>query len=101
MPVNVLRVADRVAGSAIERLTSAHHARRLNNSPNEEEHVEDAEAEKRLHGEVYFLTLRFGASSCSMRSWQSRSRTLAWRPRGLTSSSWRLKPRRFATCMST
>ena len=29
MPVNVLRVADRVAGTAIERLTSAHHARRL------------------------------------------------------------------------
>ena len=29
MPVNVLRVADRVAGSAIERLTNAHHARRL------------------------------------------------------------------------
>jgi phosphatidylserine/phosphatidylglycerophosphate/cardiolipin synthase-like enzyme len=29
MPVNVLRVADRVAGTVIERLTSAHHARRL------------------------------------------------------------------------
>jgi hypothetical protein len=29
MPVNVVRVADRVAGTAIERLTSAHHARRL------------------------------------------------------------------------
>jgi phosphatidylserine/phosphatidylglycerophosphate/cardiolipin synthase-like enzyme len=29
MPVDVLRVADRVAGDAIERWTSAHHARRL------------------------------------------------------------------------
>src|SRR5450631_550352 len=29
MPVNVLRVADRVAGTVIERLTSAHHARRM------------------------------------------------------------------------
>src|ERR1700692_3277283 len=29
MPVDVLRVADRVAGDAIERLTNAHHARRL------------------------------------------------------------------------
>src|SRR5450631_2030133 len=29
MPVNVLRVTDRVAGAAIERLTAAHHARRL------------------------------------------------------------------------
>jgi hypothetical protein len=29
MPVDVLRVADRVAGNAIEGLTSAHHARRL------------------------------------------------------------------------
>jgi len=29
MPVNVLRVADRVAGNAIERLTNDHHARRL------------------------------------------------------------------------
>jgi phosphatidylserine/phosphatidylglycerophosphate/cardiolipin synthase-like enzyme len=29
MTVNVLRVADRVAGTVIERLTSAHHARRL------------------------------------------------------------------------
>ncbi|MGZ6639633.1 MAG: phospholipase D-like domain-containing protein, partial [Solirubrobacteraceae bacterium] len=29
MPVNVLGVADRVAGAAIERLTSAHHVRRL------------------------------------------------------------------------
>ena len=29
MAVDVLRVADRVAGTAIERLTSAHHARRL------------------------------------------------------------------------
>jgi phosphatidylserine/phosphatidylglycerophosphate/cardiolipin synthase-like enzyme len=29
MPVNVLRVADRVAGNAIEGLASAHHARRL------------------------------------------------------------------------
>jgi phosphatidylserine/phosphatidylglycerophosphate/cardiolipin synthase-like enzyme len=29
MTVNVLRVADRVAGNAIEGLTSAHHARRL------------------------------------------------------------------------
>ncbi|MGZ6565546.1 MAG: hypothetical protein ACXVH1_39510, partial [Solirubrobacteraceae bacterium] len=29
MPVNVLGVADRVAGAGIERLTSAHHVRRL------------------------------------------------------------------------
>src|SRR3984893_12853524 len=29
MSVDVVRFADRVAGSAIERLTSAHHARRL------------------------------------------------------------------------
>src|SRR5450755_1882960 len=29
MPVNVLRVADRVAGTVIERLTSAHLARRM------------------------------------------------------------------------
>jgi len=29
MPVNVLRVADRVAGSAIESVTNAHHAHRL------------------------------------------------------------------------
>jgi hypothetical protein len=29
MPVNVLRVADRRAGSAIERLTNDYHARRL------------------------------------------------------------------------
>ena len=29
MPVEVVRVADRVAGTAIERLTNAHHARRL------------------------------------------------------------------------
>src|SRR5512133_3063455 len=29
MSVDVLRVADRVAGTAVERLTSAHHARRL------------------------------------------------------------------------
>src|SRR5680860_110885 len=29
MPANVLRVADRVAGNAIERLTNDHHARRL------------------------------------------------------------------------
>ncbi|MGZ4325726.1 MAG: hypothetical protein ACXVV5_27145 [Solirubrobacteraceae bacterium] len=29
MSVDVLRVADRVAGTAIERLTNAHHARRL------------------------------------------------------------------------
>jgi phosphatidylserine/phosphatidylglycerophosphate/cardiolipin synthase-like enzyme len=29
MPTDVLRVADRVAGAAIERLTTAHHARRL------------------------------------------------------------------------
>jgi phosphatidylserine/phosphatidylglycerophosphate/cardiolipin synthase-like enzyme len=29
MPVDVLRVADRVVGDAIERLTNAHHARRL------------------------------------------------------------------------
>jgi phosphatidylserine/phosphatidylglycerophosphate/cardiolipin synthase-like enzyme len=29
MPVDVLRVADRVAGNAIERLTNDHHARRL------------------------------------------------------------------------
>jgi phosphatidylserine/phosphatidylglycerophosphate/cardiolipin synthase-like enzyme len=29
MPVNVVRVADRVAGNAIERLTNDHHARRL------------------------------------------------------------------------
>jgi hypothetical protein len=28
MPVDVLRVAERAAGNAIERLTSAHHARR-------------------------------------------------------------------------
>ncbi|MGZ6693765.1 MAG: phospholipase D-like domain-containing protein, partial [Solirubrobacteraceae bacterium] len=29
MSVDLLRVADRVAGTAIERLTNAHHARRL------------------------------------------------------------------------
>jgi len=29
MPLDLLRVADRVSGTAIERLTSAHHARRL------------------------------------------------------------------------
>lgn len=29
MPASVLRVADRVAGNAVERLTSDHHARRL------------------------------------------------------------------------
>jgi phosphatidylserine/phosphatidylglycerophosphate/cardiolipin synthase-like enzyme len=29
MPVDVLRVADRVAGNAIERMVNAHHARRL------------------------------------------------------------------------
>jgi hypothetical protein len=29
MPVDVLRVADRVAGDAIERLTNDHHSRRL------------------------------------------------------------------------
>jgi phosphatidylserine/phosphatidylglycerophosphate/cardiolipin synthase-like enzyme len=29
MPVDLLGVADRVAGDAIERLTNAHHARRL------------------------------------------------------------------------
>jgi len=29
MPVDVLGVADRVTGNAIERLTNAHHARRL------------------------------------------------------------------------
>ena len=32
MAVDVLRVADRVAGDAIERLTSAHHTRRLGRS---------------------------------------------------------------------
>jgi hypothetical protein len=41
----------------LERVREANHRHRLNNSPDEEEHVEDAEAEERLHGEVYFLTL--------------------------------------------
>jgi hypothetical protein len=41
----------------LERVREANLRHRLNHSPNQEEHVEDAEAEKRLHGEVYFLTL--------------------------------------------
>lgn len=41
----------------LERVRESNYAHRLHHSPNENERREDADAEKRLHADVYFLTL--------------------------------------------